>query len=207
MARTSNRRSGPLSTDNTAQSGKEGKVAPPTLFDALLQVRDAQRASMQDAEWLIRGDDLPWEVNAHGKMKWFLHPSLEGLALRNLLLYVQEIPPGSRSGRQKCQGGVLFYVLQGQGYTLLDRSKHPWKAEDVINLPIREEGIEYQHVNTDPDQPALLVACEPNFVDILGVDKGSGFEEIEPAPEYVTAQDTHSSDASSDKSESKGGPP
>lgn len=117
-------------------------------------------------------------------MRWYLHPAIEDVALRTLLFYHQEIPPGSRSGRQKCQGSIIFHVLEGQGYTVLDGIKHPWRAGDVINLPLREEGVVYQHFNTDPDQRVLLIGCEPNLVDALGVDKGSGFEELEPAPEY-----------------------
>jgi gentisate 1,2-dioxygenase len=120
-------------------------------------------------------------------MRWYMHPALDDVALRTLLLYVQEIPPGSRSGRQKCQGSIVFYVLEGRGYTILDSQRHAWKAGDVINLPIRLEGITYQHFNADPEHRALLVGAEPNLVDVLGVDKGAGFDEVEPAPEYRQA--------------------
>lgn len=128
---------------------------------------------------------MPWEINRHGKMQWYLHPLLEDAALRTLIFYRQEIPPGSRSGRQKCQGGIIFYVLEGTGYTMVDRARHAWKAGDLINLPLREEGVTYQHFNTSADSRVLLAACEPNLVDVLGVDKGSGFEQVEPAPEWT----------------------
>jgi gentisate 1,2-dioxygenase len=121
-------------------------------------------------------------------MQWYLHPALHDTLLRTLMFYRQEIPPGSRSGKQKCQGSLLFYVQEGRGYTILDGARHPWEAGDLINLPIREEGVVYQHFNVDPDQRVLLVACEPNLVDALGVDKGSGFEQLEPAPEYRQRQ-------------------
>jgi gentisate 1,2-dioxygenase len=117
-------------------------------------------------------------------MRWYMHPALDDVALRTLLLYEQEIPPGSCSGRQKCQGSIVFYVKEGRGYTILDQQRYAWKAGDVINLPIRLEGITYQHFNADPDKPARLVGAEPNLVDALGVDKGISFEELEPAPEY-----------------------
>ena len=63
-----------------------------------------------------------------------------------------------------------------------------WKADDVFCIPTRQEGTIYQHFNDAPDQPAELVACELNQVHRLGVDRGSGFEELENAPEYAAAQ-------------------
>jgi gentisate 1,2-dioxygenase len=154
------------------------------LFDELIRIRDEQREKAKSAVWLIKGKDLPWEINRHGKMQWYLHPSLDDVACRTALFYRQEIPGGSNSGRQKCQGSIVFYVLKGRGYTIVDGIRHPWKMGDVINLPIKEEGIVYQHFNAASAEPVLLVGCEPNLVDPLGVDKGCGFEELEDAPEY-----------------------
>ena len=57
-------------------------------------------------------------------------------------------------------------------------------APNVLNLPLRKLGIIVQHVNEDPDRPAKFVAAEPNLVHSASVDRGSGFEQIEDAPEY-----------------------
>jgi hypothetical protein len=67
---------------------------------------------------------------------------------------------------------------------LVDGVKHHWEAGDVLNLPIRKPGIIVQHVNEDPVVPAKFVAAEPNYFACTGVDRGSGFEQIEEAPEY-----------------------
>ena len=120
-------------------------------------------------------------------MQYYLHPVLPNAVLRTLIFYKQEIPPGSRSGRQQCQGSIIFYVLAGRGHTIVNGTRHRWAAGDMINLPILEEGIVYQHFNDDREAPVVMIGCEPNLVDVLGVDKGAGFEELDPAPEY-TAQ-------------------
>jgi gentisate 1,2-dioxygenase len=156
-----------------------------TLFDALLRLRDEQRAKRGNAPWIIRGKDVPWEINQHGKMQWYMHPALDTICIQTVLFYKQEIPPGSRSGRQKCQGNVIFYIERGRGHTMVDGVSYKWREGDVINLPIKEEGVVYQHFNGDPKSPAVLLSCEPNFMDALGVDRGSGFEQFEAAPEYV----------------------
>jgi gentisate 1,2-dioxygenase len=75
-------------------------------------------------------------------------------------------------------------VLEGKGYTVLDGVKHHWEAGDVINLPLRPRGIIVQHFNTDPNVAVKFVATEPNWTDCTFVDRGSGFEQLEDAPEY-----------------------
>ena len=41
-----------------------------------------------------------------------------------------------------------------------------------------------QHFNDSRSEPAKLVCAEGNLYDMLGVDLGSGFEILEPCPEY-----------------------
>jgi gentisate 1,2-dioxygenase len=75
-------------------------------------------------------------------------------------------------------------ILEGQGHTLIDGVKHPWKAGDVLNLPLRADGIIVQHFNTDPQVTARFVAAEPSWLEGTTVDRGCGFEQLEDAPEY-----------------------
>ena len=85
-------------------------------------------------------------------------------------------------------GGAEIGGERGFGYTLVDDERHDWTAGDVLNLPVRTEGITVQHVNLDEDEPARLVLTEPNLLDALGVDRGCGFHvlaegEQPPAPD------------------------
>jgi gentisate 1,2-dioxygenase len=133
---------------------------------------------------MIRGAELPWELNAHGKMQWYLHPLIAYTTIHTLMFYRQEIPEGSRSGLQRHGGDAVFFILQGEGYTEVDGVRHPWKADDVMTLPLRPGGNTYRHVNTGAG-PVLLVGCEPNFVHTVDLDRGTGFEELEPCPDYL----------------------
>jgi len=78
----------------------------------------------------------------------------------------------------------VMYILEGRGHTLLDGVKHPWAAGDVLNLPLKRDGIIVQHFNDDPATRAVFLACEPNWFACTGVDRGSGFEQIEESPDY-----------------------
>ena len=154
------------------------------LLEWLYQLRDRQRQHQRRGAWLIKGRDLPWENNRQGKMKWFLHPALDNTSIRSMIVFEQEIPPGGRSGAQKTPGGSVLYILEGKGYTLLDGERHDWQAEDLVNIPIRAQGVVVQHVNTDPRRHVRFVSADLNLVDILGVDRGAELEQIEAAPDH-----------------------
>jgi gentisate 1,2-dioxygenase len=157
------------------------------LLEWLYQLRDYQREHQRNGAWLIKGKDLPWERNRQGKMKWFLHPALDNTSIRSMLFLMQEIPPGGKSGVQKTPGGQVLYVISGRGYTLLDGERFDWEAEDVVNIPIRANGVRVQHVNIDRREPVVFVQAEINLMDMLGVDRGSELEQVENAPDYEGA--------------------
>jgi gentisate 1,2-dioxygenase len=166
------------------RKARKERLAKVNHWDELLALRDRQREQTRDAIQVVKESELPQEVSRQGLMRWYLHPSIKDTVLNVMLFFEQEIPPGSRSGRIKFQGGQVIMVLEGKGYTTIDGVKHHWQAGDVINLPLRSDGIIVQHFNTDPDNPVKFVAAEPNWVEATTVDRGCGFEQLEDAPEY-----------------------
>ena len=56
-----------------------------------------------------------------------------------------------------------------------------------MTLPVFPQGVIYRHVNTGP-APVCLICMERNQVHTTGVDRQSGFEELQPCPEYRQAQ-------------------
>ncbi len=163
------------------------QLAGVNMFDKLMEMRDQMRARAQQATWFIRGAELPWELNAHGKMQWYLHPCIAYSVVQTNLFYRQEIPVGSRSGLQRHGGDAVFFILRGQGYTELDGVRYNWQAEDVMTLPLRPDGVVYRHVNTGAE-PVVLIGVEPNMVHAVGLDRHAGFEELQPCPEYRQRQ-------------------
>ena len=163
---------------------RKAKLAEKNYYDDLLAIRDEQRVQIRTGIQVVKEGDLPLESNRQGLMRWYMHPSIKDTALSTMIFYQQEIPPGSRSGRVKFQGGQVMLILEGKGYTVIDGVKHSWEAGDVLNLPLRPRGIIVQHFNTDPNVAVKFVATEPNWTDCTFVDRGSGFEQLEDAPEY-----------------------
>ena len=157
-----------------------------TLMEELFRLRDRQRDLRKKARWIVKGGDLPWENNSQGIMKWYMHPVMEDIVIQTYLFYMQEIPPGSRSGKQLHQGNQVIQILEGKGHTVMDGVKHTWEAGDLVQLPLRRDGVIFQHFNDHPNQRVRFVACEPNLVHTAGVDRGSGFEQLEASPDFGT---------------------
>jgi gentisate 1,2-dioxygenase len=153
-------------------------------WEEIFAVRDRQRKQLANARQVVGVDDLPLENNRQGLMRWYMHPSITDNALSTMLFFEQEIPPGSRSGRLKFQGGQVMMITEGKGYTMLDGVKHSWEAGDVVNLPLRSDGIIVQHFNADTEKPVKFVAAELNWFECTTVDRGSGFEQLESSPDY-----------------------
>jgi hypothetical protein len=171
-------------TGTERMEGMLEEMAGRNLWDELLGMRDEQRERQGKAVWLIKGKDIPWEKNRQGKMRWYMHPRLGRPCINTLVIYAQELPPGGRSGRILHPGNQVIYVTEGRGYTMIDGEKYHWAKGDVVQLPLRVKGVVVQHFNEDPDNPARFVTCEPNLMDSVGVDRGSGWEQLENAPDF-----------------------
>jgi hypothetical protein len=163
---------------------RKEKLAAVNHWEELIAMRDRQRTQRKDGLQVVKESGLPLEYARQGLMRWYLHPSITDTALSTLLFFQQEIPPASRSGRLKFQGGQVMLILEGSGYTMIDGVRYDWEAGDIVNLPLRNDGIVVQHFNTDPNIPVKFVAAEPNWFACTGVDRGCGFEQIENAPEF-----------------------
>jgi hypothetical protein len=165
-------------------SERTAKLAKVNYWNELLALRDKQRELRKTAVQVVRLSELPLESNQQGLMRWYLHPSITDTVLSTLAIYRQEIPPGSRSGRLKFQGGQIMFIVEGRGHTTLDGVKHAWEAGDVLNLPTKRDGIVVQHFNDDGAKPAIFLAVEPNLFAATTVDRGSGFHQMELSPDY-----------------------
>jgi hypothetical protein len=152
-----------------------------TILDRIIERRDEERRLRKGWKLRIGEDDAVLEHNRQGTMRWYLYPG-DGSASNSLIFYRYEIPPHSRTGKQKVQGNLVAFPLTGHGRVLIGDREHTWWAEDLIALPPLQEGHEFQIIN-DSDDLAKVLVCQPNFHDLFGIDQGSGFEQLENAPE------------------------
>ena len=159
------------------QSGRD-------LWGELFEMRDHQRERAKNSVWLVKGDELEWQNNAQGIMRWYMHPNLDAPCISTLNIFVQEIPPGSRSGRMQYPGNMVLFIIEGEGHTVIDGQKHHWTKHDVVQIPVKPNGVVFQHFNDSPDNPVRFVCAEPNAVHSAGIDRHGSFDQLEKSPDF-----------------------
>lgn len=148
---------------------------------------------------VIKPGDTPWEMTPHGKVRWLANASLP-VRVKGIDVHLQEIPGGSRSGKQWQMGDEIFYVLEGRGYDLhwdveveiTDRyywrvAKKPtrweWQKGDMVYIP---QNSLHQHFNADPSNPVKLISGMNRIFKLIGYSEA---EQLENAPEYDTQRE------------------
>jgi uncharacterized RmlC-like cupin family protein len=128
-------------------------------------------------------EEMPWEESPQGKLKHVLNEDItEGLDFpaKGVNMYIQEIPPGSKSGKHRHMSEELVFVLEGEGYdhhwdaklTVTgekDReepewayddepTKYEWEAGDLVVI---HGGCSHQHLSADPANPCRVLIINP----------------------------------------------
>ena len=160
----------------------------PTLWDEMVTAGRLERERKAQGTSVMERDRLVSELTPFGRLRWYLHPQLTEPNTRAIYFCELEIPVGSRSGRIRHQGGIVHFVVEGEGYTDLDGEIHHWERHDVIGLPPRPHGVVFQHVNTGPGRVRMVMAF-PNFDSSLGAEMGVAVEVLSAAPEFTAASE------------------
>lgn len=161
-------------------------VGKTEIWDQYIDRADRERRRVAAGKNLISRDECPIELTPLGNLRWYLSPELATPTVKALYRFELEIPQGSRSGKWFHQGGIVHYVLEGDGNTVIESVAHAWSAGDVIAIPVRLEGIEFQHINTGGSKVRLLVTYA-NLDSALGPAGGVDMRITEACPEYTDA--------------------
>src|SRR6202011_657073 len=170
-----------------------GKEQAAFYADAL---RDAAERPIRDAarKKIISPHEMPWEMAPQGLIKHMVNDKMNA-RVETVDIYMQIIPPGSRSGKHRQLAEECLYVLEGRGYDLHvdcdveitdsyhwkpqdEERRFEWEAGDMIYVPPNTIS---QHFNADPERPARLVSATNRIYKYCGL---GDLEQLENAPEY-----------------------
>lgn len=146
-----------------------------TSYDYYLKLLAEESKWWQDSPQVIKSKDMPWEDTRQGRLKFLAHPS-KPFACAAFDAYLQEIPPGSRSGKHRHMSEELHLILKGKGYDIHDGVRYDWAEGDLVVIPVMTA---HQHFNADPLKPAQFYAVQPRYYS--SIFQG-GFEQMEDAP-------------------------
>ena len=126
-------------------------------YERVLHLHKAQIGRGDKGKVVIRGKERPVEKSRQGWLRYYLYGELfPETALKEWGVFLHEIH--HHTGKHTHQGGLAIFVLDGEGYTMIDGQKVEWKKGDLILLPIKPGGVEHQHFNRDPNKPARWLA-------------------------------------------------
>ena len=130
----------------------------PPLTDNPYERRDAPAGG--DAERnttgpiVVRKADRQMFRRGRGKLRFFLDPLTHPeTPLQLWRVFTHEIR--TKSGKHRHQGGLVIYVLEGKGYSIVEGERIDWEKGDLVLLPLNPNEVEHQHFNLDPEKPSV----------------------------------------------------
>ncbi len=142
--------------EREAQRVREAEARQAPFYEWVYAQWNKWKERADKGQIVMRGKEVPWEQGRQGRIKYYVHPLREELAVQGWLLFVQDIK--SHSGRHRHQGGLAIYVLEGKGWSTVDGVRHDWEEGDLILLPIKSNGVEHQHFNAVAGSPCKWMA-------------------------------------------------
>lgn len=125
-------------------------------YEAAL-IRDREYAERQNTgRIVVKLDDCPQELVRQGRLRFYLDHLVTDTPLREWVVFTHEVR--THSGKHRHQGGLVIYVIEGKGYSVVDDERIDWAKGDLLLLPLRENGVEHQHFNSQPGTPAVWMA-------------------------------------------------
>lgn len=150
-------------------------------YERNMRQRKEIRERNRSGPVVIKAKDRQQIQARQGKLLYYLCPNNHPeTPLQDWRVFTHEIR--TVSGKHRHAGGLIIYVLEGHGYTVVDGERWDWKAGDLVLLPMKVGGVEHQHFNLGPpEKPAVWIAIInlPLF-DYLASD----LEQIENSPDW-----------------------
>ncbi|MBI4318730.1 MAG: cupin domain-containing protein [Chloroflexi bacterium] len=129
---------------------------------------------------VVKHDDQPWEQSRQGYLKFFISRENDtDTVLRDWQVFIHDIH--THSGKHRHQGGLVIYVIEGEGYTEVNDEKFEWEAGDLLLLPITPGGVVHKHYNKRPGENCKWMAfIYRGYTDAIG----HFIEQKENSPEF-----------------------
>jgi quercetin dioxygenase-like cupin family protein len=149
-------------------------------YERTLKWRRAQAERNENGPIVIKKSERQVFMARQGRLRFFLDPLFyPEVPLLHWRVFTHEIR--TKSGKHRHQGGLLIYVLEGRGYSVVEGERMDWEKGDLVLLPLNPNEVEHQHFNLDPEKPSLWAA----FIHLPTQEYlASDLQQMENSPEF-----------------------
>jgi quercetin dioxygenase-like cupin family protein len=149
-------------------------------YERIMKWRRDQAERNAQGPIVIKKSLRPEFMSRQGRLRYYLEPfTYPETPLHHWRVFTHEIR--TKSGKHRHQGGLLIYVLEGRGYSIVEGERMDWEKGDLVLLPLHPNEVEHQHFNLDPQKPALWCA----FIHLPTQEYlASDLEQVENSPEF-----------------------
>ena len=135
---------------------REREAPSQNSYEITLQQDKAFAERQMMGRIVVKLADCPQELVRQGRLRYYLGRTTKDTPLQDWTVFTHEVR--TMSGKHRHQGGLVIYVIDGKGYSVVDGERVDWEKGDLLLLPLRPGGVEHQHFNVQPDKPALWMA-------------------------------------------------
>ena len=160
---------------------------PPLADNPYERVMRAARGACSSAtrpgrSWCARRSARCYQAR-QGKLRYYLEPLTHPeTPLQMWRVFTHEIR--TKSGKHRHQGGLVIYVLEGKGYSIVEGERIDWEKGDLVLLPLHPErgrapafqsrsreagGLVRVHPSADPGIPGVGPAADGKLAGFQGI--------------------------------------
>lgn len=172
--------------DYTSERMTEPEPGAELIYDRFVSKLRSRQDRAENGRIVIKGSELSWQQSRQGRLKFYLNsqedpgdPTDES-ALQDWDVFIHDIR--THSGAHRHQGGLVIYVIEGSGYTIVEGERVDWAAGDLLLLPVVPGGVEHQHFSDDDERPAKWIAF---IYRPLHNAVGSYIEQVSTSPDFA----------------------
>ena len=100
---------------------------------AIQNMRETAERNMS-GRVVCRLEDCQQDLTRQGRLRTYLGFTVKDTPLQDWVVFTHEIR--TASGKHRHQGGLIIYVIEGKGYSVVDGERVDWAKGDLVLLPL-----------------------------------------------------------------------
>ena len=159
---------------------RERDAGEMTPYDVFIRSRAEFHERQNVGQVVVGLEDREYFNTKQGKLAYYLNAEkYKNTPLQDWRVFTHSLI--THSGKHRHQGGLVIYVIEGVGWSVVDGERVDWEAGDLLLLPIKKGGVEHQHFNAKPGSECHWIAF--SYMPFFDYN-ASEFTQTEVSPLY-----------------------